>query len=520
MKSIFTLIVALLATYSFAQTCTIDYSQNTPGLYPGTMPAATIGSSYDEEVTVLFPMSEAGVNYTSFKIVSTELPLGLTWKCSNESNGCVYTVQQDPFACLTISGTPAEYGSFEMKINAIATASNGATSAYTLTADLIVGEATTTNSLFTFSPNFGCENAQVNFALTNPVNYTPIPGQTTGITYNWDFGNGFASAQATPPAQTYNTVGEYEVSLTQFVDTIGFRLKNVVINTVGCDDALTYGNPDIYIHILDADNVIVHSTEASPNDANLPQTYNLNVLLNNPPYSIRVMDDDSDNLWGTDDDNCINSSENGNTTALVLPSVNSYGSTMQIGNNQSLNFTYTIEKDVSETVITETVSVYENPATPLITMNGTPEEVYSLLTEDLGHVYHWFFNDERMYEFNGTEALTPNNGDYAVMAVSEHGCYSTSDVFEVTGNASIDEVKANGFKLYPNPTTDALNIEFMDAVTGELMIYDLSGRVVFTQNINGVNNLQVDVNSLSKGVYTISTIQNDGAISTNKLIVQ
>lgn len=98
--------------------------------------------------------------------------------------------------------------------------------------------------------------------------------------------------------------------------------------------------------------------------------------------------------------------------------------------------------------------------------------------------------------------------------------FFNSDVFAVTGNASIDEVKANGFKLYPNPTTDVLNIEFMDAVTGELMIYDLSGRVVFTQNINGVNNLQVDVNSLSKGVYTISTIQNDGAISTNKLMVQ
>src|SRR5690554_6285957 len=520
MRFLSALILTLVASITCAQVCTIDYSQTVPGIYPQTFADGTVGTPYSAEFTILFPTEDAGVNYTSFKITSIELPLGLTWSCSNETNGCVYNPQQDPFGCILISGTPAESGQFTVNIHSDAKKADNSEGVYTITADLTIGNAIGTNSVFTITPNVLCESGTVDFALVNPVSYTPIAGQTTGISYHWEFGNGNASTSATPVTQTYNGVGEYEVELTQVVDTIGFRLKYVVINAVGCTDFTGFGRPDLYIHILDGNNTIVHSTESNPDDANLPQPYNLNLLLNNPPYSIRVMDDDSDNWTGTADDNCIDGDEHGATTALSLPNVNNLGVTTQIGNNGSLNFTYTIEKDTSIVKTTDLVKVHANPAEPMLNIDGTAPEIVSLSTDDLGYVYHWELDGQILYDETGTEIFPTETGGYAVIAVNEHGCYAVSETFNVNGVSAIDEVEAITFNVYPNPASHTVNIDYSEAIFGDVVISDLSGRVIYVQNVEGNQHLSIDVSPFANGIYTISTRTKTGDVSTKKLIVQ
>ena len=517
MKILSTLIFVALSILSYAQ-CTINYSPTTPGTYPAILPDGMVGMPYNEDLTILFPTNTSGTNYTSFQIVSVELPLGLTWECSNTANDCIYNPQQDPFACIHIFGTPAEPGQITVNISSGAKLTGNTETTYTVSSDLEIYPSSKNNTAFKLTPSMGCESANVDFSLINPINYTPISGQTGGITYTWEFGNAQMSNIENPPTQTYNSSGDYPVKLTEVYDTLGFYLKNVKITTVGCDDPPGWGNPDIYIQVIDGSGTIVHTTKSSPNDANLPQTYTMNIQLNNPPYTIRIMDDDSGNVWGTADDNCINGDENGATTPLSLPGVNQYGTTTQSATNQSLSFTYDIHKDTSQVITVDTIRVYTNPSAPIITMDMN--DPISISTPDLGYVYQWNKDNSPLYNANDTLIYISEKGSYTVIAVDNHGCYSAVSNAENYDPLGLEEEIKNYFKLYPNPANGYVNIEFSETMkNAKLLISDLMGRVVHTQSLNGKDAIQMDVSALSAGVYMVTVSNENGSVSTQQLVV-
>ena len=516
MKTLATIFLVLFSTLTYAQ-CTIDYSPTTPGTYPAILPDGMVGTPYDEDLTILFPTDSAGINYVSFQINSVELPLGLTWECNNTMNNCEYSPQQDPFACIRIYGTPAESGQITVNIVSNAILAGNIETTYTVASDLEIYPSSKSNTLFTMTPGFGCGPTDIDFSVINPINYTPVSGQTNGISYNWEFGNGQMSNLENPPTQTYNSSGVYPVKLTEVYDTLGFFIKEVKITSVGCDDAIGFGEPDIYIILIDGNNTPVYTTESSPNDNNLPQTYTMNVQLNNPPYKILIMDDDSDNVWGTDDDNCINGDENTATTALSLPDVNQYGTTTQSATNQSLSFTYDIYKDTSHVIALDTIYIYDNPNTPIITMDMN--NPVSISTPDLGYVYQWNKDNNPMYTANDTIIYPTEQGDYTVVAVDEHGCHSTSDPVSYTP-VSLSELSKSSFKIYPNPANNIVSIKTAETINNSsLAIIDLTGRTLLTQSLDGDNTFQVDVSELSEGVYIVNVTENDGTVSSQRLVV-
>lgn len=509
----------VLASLSYAQVCTIDYSQNSPGVYPAILPSGSINVPYSEELSILFPLSEMGVNYTSFKITSVELPMGLTWECSNEITDCIYYPMQDPFACMHIYGTPAEQGQFVINIEADAIKTDNSESVYMLQTSIEIVANSASNSMFSFSPALACETTQIDFSLINAISYTPIPGQTTGVLHEWEFGNGEVSSLENPATQTYSGPGEFVVSYTQIIDTVGFRLEGLIINSVGCTDIFGYGEPDVYVEIFDADGVKVYTNESSSNDADLPQTIGINLLLNNPPYTIRVMDDDSDNLTGTAPDNCIDNNGNSTvSTAIFLPPDNIFGLTTSVGNNGPLNFTYAIRKDSTHVVTTDTVTIFANPSLPSIAVDqNTP---LTLSTTDLGHIYHWNKDNVRLHNFKGTEIQPQENGSYTVTAVDENGCYSTSnaELIDFTGLEAFNELI---FNVFPNPASHVVNIAFAETLnSAEVLITDLAGRTLVKQSILGEHFIALDISTLANGVYTIAIANGNGQVSTKRLIVQ
>jgi len=503
----------------FAQTCSIDYSENTPGAYPAVLPNGEQGSTYDQDLTFLFPLFDGGLNYSNFQITSVSLPLGLTWKSSNDANGSNYDPQNDPYGCLRVWGTPAETGTFTVEISANATKTDNSESVYTFQVDLTIDASNQTNSEFSFTPSFGCETANVDFSVTNPVSYAPIPGQTQGVAYEWDFGNGNQSSSATPVTQTYSGAGNYIINYTKIVDTTGFKLQGITINNVGCDDAIGYGEPDIYIIVYDGDGAEVYSTENSSNDNDLPITVNLNIPMINPPYSLLVMDDDSGNQWGTDDDNCNDGDENtNNPTSLNLPAVDDFGSTTQIGNNGSLNFSYDISKDTTQINITDSLTVYSNPTSPVLTADMSGPVV--LNTPDLGYLYQWSKDNAMLSPGNNPTSLTTvETGSYAVIAVDTNGCFSTSNNEIIDFTAVEEEIMAST-SIYPNPATDQLFID-KNGKTNQLhlSLIDVSGRVLIDQFIT-TKKQRVDVSSLSTGMYTVVLSDDQGTMESKKLIIR
>jgi len=99
-----------------------------------------------------------------------------------------------------------------------------------------------------------------------------------------------------------------------------------------------------------------------------------------------------------------------------------------------------------------------------------------------------------------------------------------SQRFKENGSVGI---KYNEFStevnVYPNPTTDQINIDFTSENSGaaQIIIYDLSGRKVYSKNHNlsGNNNINISASSFTKGTYVLH-IQSEGANFVQTIVVQ
>ncbi|MBK9525527.1 MAG: multicopper oxidase domain-containing protein [Bacteroidetes bacterium] len=78
----------------------------------------------------------------------------------------------------------------------------------------------------------------------------------------------------------------------------------------------------------------------------------------------------------------------------------------------------------------------------------------------------------------------------------------------------------NLFSLYPIPVTDELNLKFSFSASGKISVHDLMGRIIMSDSIqNGQRNLILNTSMWKDGIYFIS-LEWNGKIETQKLIVQ
>ena len=63
--------------------------------------------------------------------------------------------------------------------------------------------------------------------------------------------------------------------------------------------------------------------------------------------------------------------------------------------------------------------------------------------------------------------------------------------------------------LYPNPASDIVTIDLAQYINLSIVkVYNLEGKIMFEQNLNGLNKMTIDVNSFSNGTYTVQFIDN------------
>jgi hypothetical protein len=83
----------------------------------------------------------------------------------------------------------------------------------------------------------------------------------------------------------------------------------------------------------------------------------------------------------------------------------------------------------------------------------------------------------------------------------------------------VNKPQGNGVKVYPNPVTDILNVElFGDGSRGfRIDLINISGTIVNTERMVFTDPFwqiqQLSVSQLSKGLYFVRIVSNDGLIS-------
>lgn len=132
--------------------------------------------------------------------------------------------------------------------------------------------------------------------------------------------------------------------------------------------------------------------------------------------------------------------------------------------------------------------------------------------------YQWYLNDEPITGTTSQSYQIQISGNYRVEGVVGD-CLLSSFTIEMTC-ACVTGIEPSNqntrFSVFPNPTTDGVNIQFVESFVGQIIIIDAVGRQICSYSVsNKLNTLSLPKNS---GGYLIQLIELDGTLSTSKVV--
>nr|HPH83772.1 T9SS type A sorting domain-containing protein [Flavobacteriales bacterium] len=133
--------------------------------------------------------------------------------------------------------------------------------------------------------------------------------------------------------------------------------------------------------------------------------------------------------------------------------------------------------------------------------------------------FQWY-RDGVLVAGDTTAAITVfQNGEYRVVASNLAGCSSTDTITVLsTGGQTLRQ--ASDVKIYPNPSTGYFQLKFNSEIkSGIISVIDISGKLILEKQFNHSSTLNVDLTSLSKGIYFLK-INTDNGIQIHKIIIQ
>jgi hypothetical protein len=73
--------------------------------------------------------------------------------------------------------------------------------------------------------------------------------------------------------------------------------------------------------------------------------------------------------------------------------------------------------------------------------------------------------------------------------------------------------------LYPNPANEKILVkQFTVIAVGQVLVYDITGTEVIRQNFENKDQIEIDISSLSAGLYFLDVIDNDQRISSTRFV--
>jgi len=135
---------------------------------------------------------------------------------------------------------------------------------------------------------------------------------------------------------------------------------------------------------------------------------------------------------------------------------------------------------------------------------------YTLIEIPINPVGNYDSIEIRIESFAEMDLLGWPTG-YARLKVDQLTEEITSDIKELSFNKSL--------KIFPNPCHEELNINYLEGVLTEFLVFDINGKLLFQKNIDN-SSIKINVKHYQKGLYFIRTIDHKGLIKTYKVIIE
>lgn len=177
-------------------------------------------------------------------------------------------------------------------------------------------------------------------------------------------------------------------------------------------------------------------------------------------------------------------------------------------------------KDTAST----TATVFALPAEPVITRTSCDTLVSSYLNGN-----QWYMNGFELPGETDPYVRMFYDGDYYIEYTDANGCQSWSDTVVIREidtcltdtvlslNPS-DEIK--GFKMYPNPTSGNVTVEWNNNANAIVSLMNISGQMIMEERVLNVQTVQFNTTSYPKGIYLIKLQIQGEKPRIEKLIIQ
>ena len=352
-------------------------------------------------VSSIDPDTPPGLTISQLTINTlTNLPPGLEWEASQTT----FDPAEETDGCIQFCGTPLQPGLYMVDVVLTATVFIvDETASFTFPMLILPAESNTDG--FSMTNNSGC--GEVTVAFTNNIS----SNAQDGFSYFWDFGNMATSIDENPSDQTYTEPGVYTVNYEAIVDTSGYFLTNILVESAACNDLI--GKPDLKIDVIDPNDSLIFVTPILMN-MDPPVSWSFNIELGPGNYSIKVVDNDS-GLEGADDI-CGTFNINQSTNGILI--------------DGETTIDLTIIHPIDTITSVDSVIVFEQPTDPEnlnMPNNVLCEGDAFLLSTNYEENIQWYQDTVPIVGATNSELSVEENGVYWVTYTSPDGCLATSE---------------------------------------------------------------------------------------------
>jgi PKD repeat protein len=185
-------------------------------------------------------------------------------------------------------------------------------------------------------------------------------------------------------------------------------------------------------------------------------------------------------------------------------------------------------------VINNGTVLYSAPTSILVDQLPTSQFTYSANSLSVSFTnqstnatsYSWDFGSNSATSNDPNPEFTfPSSGQYSVVLTSFNGTCSasTSQLISVT-EIKIEEIENQLYRIYPNPTSGKLSIQFGNQITKntEINVIDITGKIVYKETISTLNpsqTMEIDLSKLGSGVYHIQ-LKNKSQLIDKVIIIE